>query len=147
MEIPIYNDHRDHTYAQLITILFSSGNKPLCAKNEHDLWQLIHDVVTLNKDAYKFFIDALQRMRAVHELTDVIFRRLLTDQEQAEALEELRNRKMSISPLFKKQYLILISELASLPEESYQCFLMLIETLRDAQVHHSILDYFTPHLP
>lgn len=146
MEIPIYNDYRDHTYAQLITILFSSGNKPLCAKNEHDLWQLIHDIVTLNKDAYKFFIDTLQRMRAVHELTDVIFRRLLTDQEQAEAFEELRNRKMSISPPFKKQYLILISELASLTEESYQCFLMLIKSLRDVDIH-PVLAYFTPHLP
>jgi hypothetical protein len=146
MEIPIYNDRRDHTYAQLIKILFSSSNKPLCAKNEHDLWQLIHDIVTLNKDAYKFFIDALQRMRAVHELTDVIFRRLLTDQERAEEIEELRNRKMSISPPFKKQYLILISELASLPEENYECFLVLIESLRDAEIH-PVLEYFTPHLP
>lgn len=146
MEIPIYNDYRDHTYAKLISILFSSGNKPLCAKDEHDLWQLIHDIVTLNKDAYKFFIDVLQRMRADHKLTEVSFRPHLTDQEQGELFEELRNRKMSISPPFKKQYLILISELASLPEESYQCFLVLIESLRDAQVHH-VLECFTPHLP
>lgn len=152
MKIPIYNDSRDHAYAQLIRILFSSGNKPLCAKNEHDLWQLIHDIVTLSENEYKQFIKSLQKMRQVVDSSEVLYRRFICDiitlsnlsyEKHLEEIEELR--KHTISPI-KKQYVNLICDLVCVPEESYQRFLVLMESLRVAEVH-PVLANFNPQIP
>lgn len=152
MEIPIYNDSRDHIYAQLIRILFSSGNKPLSAKNEHDLWQLFHDVVTLSENEYKQFIESLQKMRQAVDSTEVFYRRFICDiitlshldyEKHLEEIEELR--KHTISP-FKKPYVNLICDLVCVPEDSYQHFLENINVLRDMEIH-PVLNYFTPNLP
>lgn len=129
-----YVDSADPLYEDIFYLLQTLGTGSFSGNNEHYLWNVIHDVVTLPDGEYEAFLNFTKTIRSL--LTagkERVYRHLICDvaSKDSALLREVEEIRATMSETFKTPVIHLIYDIVRLPKHLYRNFLDMLEELRN----------------